>query len=687
MAIKMTLRQQPLAAALMVVLSSEVWAAHAESVKTLSTVMVKAAQEQMPAITVPNLQAAANNLAQIAGGANVVDAESYKTGRASTFQDALAYSPGVFVQSRFGAEEARLSIRGSGIQRTFHQRGIQLLQDGVPLNLADGSGDFQAVEPLAARYIEVYRGANALLYGGTGLGGAINFVSPTGYDAAPLQTRLEAGNFGYVRLQGSAAGVSDQTDYFASLSSFAQDGFRDHARQDTKRFFGNIGYRVNNLETRFYLGAVDTDSELPGSLTKAQLNSNPRLAQASAVSGDQKRDFTLYRIANKTTWQKGDLRVDGSVFYARKHLFHPIFQVIDQHNDDYGVDLRLTYQAPLGGRRNSLVLGVTSRRGDTRDDRFVNVGGKPGARLNKLDQEVVTYIAYAENQHYVQPDLALILGAQAAHTTRRQKDLFITGGVDESRDKRYQGFSPKLGLRYDITPTVRFFGNVSRSFEPPSFAELSSGPATAPVFADAQSATTFEIGSRGKFGIADWDISLYRANLRKELLSLIDPVTSAPLGTVNADKTVHQGMELGLNLDLGRQFFLRQVYLLNAFNFSNDAAFGNNRLAGIPRQFYKGELLYRQPDGFYAGPNMEWSPQKYYVDHANTVFADPYALLGFKVGMRDRSGFAWFVEGRNLTDKKYASTTGVVANAASVDQAQYLPGDGRSVYVGTEWRQ
>src|SRR5690606_12447386 len=121
-----------------------------------------------------------------------------------TLKDALDFAPGVFVQPRFGAEEARLSIRGSGIQRTFHGRGIKLLQDGVPLNLADGGFDFQAVEPLSSRYVEVYRGANALEYGSTTLGGAINFVSYTGHDASPFTARFELGSFESIRGQISS---------------------------------------------------------------------------------------------------------------------------------------------------------------------------------------------------------------------------------------------------------------------------------------------------------------------------------------------------------------------------------------------------------------------------------------------------------------------------------------------------
>ena len=129
------------------------------------------------------IEAARVELEQTPGGTAVVDAETYKRGRATTLKDALDFAPGVYVQPRFGAEESRISIRGSGIQRTFHGRGLKLLQDGVPLNLADGGFDFQAVEPLATRYIEVYRGANALEFGATTLGGAMNFVSYTGHDA------------------------------------------------------------------------------------------------------------------------------------------------------------------------------------------------------------------------------------------------------------------------------------------------------------------------------------------------------------------------------------------------------------------------------------------------------------------------------------------------------------------------
>ena len=44
------------------------------------------------------------------------------------------------------------------------------------------------------------------------------------------------------------------------------------SREENERFFGNVGVKLrDNLETRFYLSAVHSDSQLPGSITKGQL--------------------------------------------------------------------------------------------------------------------------------------------------------------------------------------------------------------------------------------------------------------------------------------------------------------------------------------------------------------------------------------------------------------------------------
>ena len=120
------------------------------------------------------------DLERSTGAVNFITAADFGKGRASTVRDMLDHQPGVFIQSRTGQEEARLSIRGSGIQRTFHGRGVLVTQDGLPLNLADGSFDMQNLDPAAYSRILVWRGAGAAGEGSGTLGGAIDFVSFTG---------------------------------------------------------------------------------------------------------------------------------------------------------------------------------------------------------------------------------------------------------------------------------------------------------------------------------------------------------------------------------------------------------------------------------------------------------------------------------------------------------------------------
>ena len=209
-------------------------------------------------------------------------------------------------------------------------------------------------------------------------------------------------------------------------------------------------------------------------------------------------------------------------------------------------------------------------------------------------------------------------------------------------------------------------------------------PSVTPV--DAQSAKTFEFGSRGTIANARWDAAFYYARVADELLAQ-SSITGAPLGTVNAPRTIHRGLELGGEWRFARFFHLRGAYLWSDFRFDRHPVYRDNDLPGIPSHFLRAELLYRSPDGFYAGPNVEWSLRRYPVDMANSLYADSYAVLGFKLGQVVRKGLSWFVDARNLTDRNYAATTGVIADARGMNPALFNPGLGRSVFAGIEWKQ
>ena len=111
-------------------------------------------------------------LERVPGGTALVDSQEIRESRGANLQDVLDFVPGVLIRPRFGAaDEGQLSIRGSGLRNNFHLRGINILIDGFPYGNADGFSDFESLELFSTKYIEVYKGANALRFGANSLGG------------------------------------------------------------------------------------------------------------------------------------------------------------------------------------------------------------------------------------------------------------------------------------------------------------------------------------------------------------------------------------------------------------------------------------------------------------------------------------------------------------------------------------
>ena len=101
------------------------------------------------ALAVLSAQQALTQINNTPGGVALVPAAAYKNSTvANTIKDILDYVPGVFAQPKWG-DDTRLSIRGSSLSRNFHLRGVQLYMDGIPINTADGYGDFQEIDPTA----------------------------------------------------------------------------------------------------------------------------------------------------------------------------------------------------------------------------------------------------------------------------------------------------------------------------------------------------------------------------------------------------------------------------------------------------------------------------------------------------------------------------------------------------------
>ncbi|MGH6653227.1 MAG: TonB-dependent receptor family protein [Sphingopyxis sp.] len=647
-----------------------------------------AASDATIIVTAPgSTDAAEERVAQTPGGADVVGYEDYADKSIMSLRDTLAFSPGVYLQPRYG-QEVRISIRGSGLSRGFHMRGLTLLQDGVPISLADDNGDFQELEPIFFDHLEVYRGANALRFGSGTLGGAVNGVTPTGRTAEGVYLRGDVGSFDSVRGLVSAGVAGQQVDAWGAVSADTSDGDRDHVQRRSLRFHGNVGLKFSDtVATRFYASYNDIRQDIPGALTFDQALTTPRMASAAAVAGDQARDIMSLRLQNRTSFDWGAVRLDIGGFVNAKSLYHPIFQVIDQESVDRGGFFRLDYDGGLV----AATVGGELRVGDTASKRFVNLAGKRGAKTFEAEQDARTATLYGEVRLSPVEPLTLVAGGIYADGTRRQAIAFNsaapaqTGTVGRAD---FSALSPKVGLLFEPAAGMQIYANYSRSVEFPGFNELAQVATFVPL--DPQRAWTAEIGTRGKAGTLSWDISLYRADIRGEMLQfLVGP--DIPASTFNAGRTRHEGIEASLEWGPADWLRLRQVYTYSDFRFRDDSQFGDNRLPVVPKHAYRAEARIGT-DALHVAPNIEWVPDGPYADYRNLVRTPGYALLGVTGGARIAEGIDAFVDVRNVTGKKAigdisaainVTAPSVVSPAAS---AIYYPVERRAISAGIRAR-
>ena len=632
----------------------------------------------------PIVEDAAERVQRTAGGVDVVAAENFEDKLALSLRDALSFSPGVYTQPRFG-QEVRISIRGSGLSRSFHMRGLTLLQDGIPINMADDNGDFQELDPQVFQHVEVYRGSNALRLGGSTLGGAINAVTPTGRSAPGAELRIDGGSFDTQRVKAAYGYADGRGDAWAAITADRSDGDRAHGRRRGLRFNGNVGLKLSDrVETRFYASAQTIRQKLSGSLREDQVLNDPTVANARSVQLDQARNIDSIRLQNRTTVQLDGGQIALGVYYNAKALDHPINTVVDQKSEDRGVFASINLTGDLGGLPVELTLGSQARFGKGDFRQFENLGGQRGKLTSRLRARAQTINSYGEARVAPLPGLWLIAGGIYTHGERRIDNRTLP---QRSGDVAFDSFAPKLGLLFEPAKAVQFYANYSRSVELPGFAELQQTPlGGAAGFIDVgpQKAWTAEIGTRGTWGPVRWNVSLYRSDLKGEMLQYVLDPALAPF-TFNAGRTRHQGIEAGLDLAITPWASLRQVYQYSDFRFRDDVQFGDNRLPVVPRHFYRAELRLGTERASLS-PAVEWVPQGAWVDYANSKRVGGYATLSVSAQAEVRKGVTLFLDARNLTKERAVGDIGALVRYTADNPATPAVNEGSVAFYPIERR-
>ncbi len=259
-----------------------------------------------------------------------------------------------------------------------------------------------------------------------------------------------------------------------------------------------------------------------------------------------------------------------------------------------------------------------------------------------------TTSVYAHDLVSLAPNLQLTLAGRYNDTrVSTVDDGRVQLGLPTTLDGegRYRKFNPALGLTWQASPAVTWFGSLSQGNRAPSPIELGcSDPANACVLPNALQSDppleqvvsrTLEVGARGKLASAlNWNAALFHTVNRDDLLFISNGLAAGYF--TNFGRTQRQGVELGLSQQTAGfgwsagYSYLRATYRSSACIVSEH----NSTAETSPNCSGEGEIEVR------PGDRIPGLPQ-----HSFKLAADWQALAALSLGAQLRAYSGQFVRG------------------------------------------
>ncbi len=202
-------------------------------------------------------------------------------------------------------------------------------------------------------------------------------------------------------------------------------------------------------------------------------------------------------------------------------------------------------------------------------------------------------------------------------------------------------FSPRLAVLKKFSGNLSLFTSYSDGFSPPSLAEVRPSTNTFSNTLKAESGNNLEIGARGAIfnERLSYDLVAYDFALRNTIV--VQRNEEGADYFINAGKTSQRGVEAFVSYDVGGDgaapspVRIWASYAYQHYRFKDyaplDTDYSGNALTGVAPPIFSGGVDVSLKERFSINTTVN------YVDHiplndANTAFAEPYVLVGARVG-------------------------------------------------------
>ncbi|HET9012897.1 MAG TPA: TonB-dependent receptor, partial [Gemmatimonadaceae bacterium] len=397
-------------------------------------------------------------------------------------------------------------------------------------------------------------------------------------------------------------------------------------------------------------------AESPGSLTQAQLDASSRMADPLSVrkhAGKTVRQGDLSLTLDRALGDEGAL--SAVVYGSTRTLANPLaFATVDVDRSSGGASLRLNGGITLAGRAARLAAGADVQW--QHDDRLESencidaaaasaacpAGASLRGTVRKDQREQVTSIGpFVRAELALAPRLLASAGVRADAVRFRVGDRLVSGtNPDDSGDRTLHAVSPALGVVWRAAPLASAYATLSTSFETPTTTELGNKPdGSAGINPDLQPQRTvaLEVGTKGllpTLGV-QWDVALFEARARDELVPFDIPGGAGRRYFRNAGRTLRRGGEVGVQGESG-PLTLQAAYTYSRFRYEDytvgTTSYAGRRIPGIPEHALALAVALRFGSATLASTTDVASAME--VDDANSAQAPARTIVGLALSNR-----------------------------------------------------
>jgi iron complex outermembrane receptor protein len=642
---------------------------------------------------------AGQDLAVVPQAVGLVPGDAIQVGqRKTSLTESLRAIPGLFLQDRGNFSESnglRLSVRAPVRGVGIGIRGVQMVQDDVPLTMPDGITQPSAIDLGSADRIEVIRGPSAVLYGNAA-GGVIT-IRTEAPSLRPflLQPDVQFGSDGYDRQQLKVSGTTRGVGYLANVTRTQMDGFRRHSRAEIRQANALLQMPIaEGTDLRAVFAIADVPfAESPSTLAIDDARANPRSVRQLAIDQGLGEASTQGQGGLTLSRRVGNgplLKVTGWGMW--RDVWNPIpFRVIDLGRRAAGLRLEIS------GATHARVPVAWTAGVDAayqRDDRSeyendgVGSGGRarPGGLLIDQLEQVRSIAPFAQITIELDTRWMLTAGVRFDYYRFDAADRRLTDG-DQSGGRTLDAASPIVGVTYLAHDDVSLFANVATAYETPTTQELSNRPSGEGGFnrdLEPETLRSIEGGIRGRIagGRVNYELTAYTSQLENALIAYQRADEQEFFR--NAGQSSRDGAEISIEARPHDRLEARLAYAYQRFTFDrflgDEGDFSGRREPGAPPHQLFAAATYRAPIGLTSTTSARWV-DAYAANSANTVFNWSSTVFDWRAVLerpRTRLGLQPFVGINNLFNERYNGS--IVPNA--VGGRYFEPAPGREFYVG-----